>query len=245
MQSGAADHERGTVTDTTRRHGMGAGAQRRRGRGYGRRLTGILLSALFVVPLSALIFGLVYFAGMVRDYGNATPIQRADAIVVLTGGTARIADAIDLLERGHADRLLITGVHPDNTSRTLASFAPGRDDLFACCVDLGYLALNTVGNAKEARDWAQARGYRSLIVVTSAYHLPRSLTELRREMPQATLIPHAVVVDHLTIDDWWRDPHTARILLSEYGKYLLSIAQLRWRPSTTVDVGITKSRANG
>lgn len=188
--------------------------------------------------------GLFQFADSVRQYSTGPAAGRADAIVVLTGGAARISDAVDLLEEGHGARLLITGVHPDNTPNTLARFAPGREALFTCCVDLGYMALNTVGNAKEARNWARDRGYRSLIVVTSDYHLPRSLNELRREMPEAILIPHPVAAERLSVETWWRDPRTARLLLSEYAKYLMSLARLRWRPATTLDAGITTAVAN-
>ena len=47
-----------------------------------------------------------------------------------------------------------------------------------CCLDIGYLAQDTIGNAEETRAWAQAWGFRRIVVVTSNYHMPRSLLEL-------------------------------------------------------------------
>lgn len=231
------------MTDPTVPDGT-APSPRKYRRGYLRRLFGVCVAGLAGGVVLSFVIGLFSFAAEVSRYDAPPADLRADAIVALTGGTARIADAIGLLEKGTAQRLLITGVHPGNTSQTLASFAPGRDSLFACCVDLVYAALNTAGNAKETRDWAEGRGYQSLIVVTSSYHLPRSLNELRRELPEAELIPHAVVTGHLDLDAWWTDPVTARLLLSEYVKYLMSLFHLRLGPSTSFEYGFTTAIAN-
>jgi uncharacterized SAM-binding protein YcdF (DUF218 family) len=231
------------VREPTCRAGLpGRARRRRKGRTIG-RLTGVAFAGVLGAGGVAFLIGLVHFAGSIANFERPATVRNADGIVALTGGAARISDAMDLLELGHANRLLITGVHPRNTADTLASMAPGRDTLFSCCVDLGYTALNTVGNAKEARNWARDHGYNSLIVVTSSYHLPRSLNELRREMPEATLIPHPVISDNLPLDSWWRNPGTTKLLLSEYVKYLMSILRLRWRPSTTIETSLTTAVA--
>src|SRR5262249_26265695 len=49
---------------------------------------------------------------------------RADGIVVLTGGSSRVADAIELLSEGRGKRLLITGVHRATTSAEIKRLAP-------------------------------------------------------------------------------------------------------------------------
>src|SRR5271163_1424389 len=46
--------------------------------------------------------------------------QKADGIVVLTGGTSRVADALELLSSGRGKRLLITGVNPGTTTGDIA-----------------------------------------------------------------------------------------------------------------------------
>ena len=51
----------------------------------------------------------------------------ADAIVVLTGGQARVSEAVRLLEEGHANRLLISGVHPGTTREQLAVVTSSDD----------------------------------------------------------------------------------------------------------------------
>ena len=75
--------------------------------------------------------------------------RQADGIVVLTGGSSRVADAIELLSEGRGKRLLITGVHRGTTSAEIARLAPAYGRLINCCIDLDHSAVNTVGNALE------------------------------------------------------------------------------------------------
>ncbi len=154
--------------------------------------------------------------------------RSADGIVVLTGGTSRITDALELLAAGRGKRLLITGVNPGTTTADIAHQAAGFDHLLACCVDLDYSAVNTLGNAVEARRWATDRGFRSLIIVTSAYHMPRALAEIAHQLPDVALVPFPVVSDRLRVEPWWSNGATTRLVLSEYFKYLFAHVRMRF-----------------
>lgn len=151
----------------------------------------------------------------------------ADGIVVLTGGALRIADAMELLAAGRGKRLLISGVHPATKFAEIARLTPVNERLLDCCVDLDRSALNTVGNAVQTRRWAEAKGFRSLIVVTSNYHLPRSMAELSRQMPNVALTPFPVVTEKLRVESWWTSPTTLRIVVSEYLKYVLAHVRMQ------------------
>ena len=151
----------------------------------------------------------------------------ADGIVVLTGGASRIADAIELLAAGRGKRLLISGVHPTTSSSELARLSPAYGRWMTCCVDLGHAAVNTTGNAIETKHWVTDRGFRSVIVVTSNYHMPRTMAELRRRMPDVALVPFPVVTDKMRSEAWWSSAPTAKLLFSEYVKYI--VAQVRFR----------------
>ena len=150
--------------------------------------------------------------------------KRADAIVVLTGGSQRIAEAGRLLRLGRAGRLLISGVNRKTSKAAVMRLTKLQPDLFKCCVTLGYGAQNTRGNATETRDWQRTNKFSSLIVVTAAYHMPRSFAELSRRMPDVKLIPHPVVPKSFKAEPWWLHPTNARILASEYVKFLPSAA---------------------
>jgi uncharacterized SAM-binding protein YcdF (DUF218 family) len=188
----------------------------------------LLRAGLPVMTALALVLVVTGFVGFAERITKAAPPAdpRADAIVVLTGGSARIDGALQLLAERRASRLLISGVNPSVSSKDLARLVGGdlRDDL-DCCVDLGHDAIDTVGNAAEARSWVKERGFSSLIVVTSDYHMPRSMAELANAMPDVELIPFPVSNPQLRLADWWRDPPTLALLATEYGKYLFARAR--------------------
>lgn len=149
-------------------------------------------------------------------------LNQPDAIVALTGGGARLNAAVALFEHGVGKRLLISGVNSTTTKDELRTLAHGGRR-FDCCVDLGFAAANTHGNAAEAARWARHHHYRRLVIVTASYHMPRSLAEFSAEMPGITLEPWPVEPDGIDLRQWWRDPHTLKLLQTEYAKYLASL----------------------
>lgn len=175
--------------------------------------------------VSLVALGFVLFANAVMREPEVQNV-RADGIVVLTGGQDRIAEAARLLQDGRGQRLLISGVNQKTGRPSLLKISGLDEKIFTCCVDLGYAALNTVGNAEETRRWAEALGYDRLIVVTASYHMPRSLAELARVMPNIELVPHPVAPDGLKRKVWWLDVAATRLLASEYIKFLPAAARL-------------------
>lgn len=174
--------------------------------------------------LTVFIAGFLQFADTVASLQPpATP--KADAIVVLTGGFQRIDQAVDLLKLGAGKRLLISGVHPSTTRSQIRRNTQSSADLFKCCVDIGHAAIDTIGNATETSLWIRNRGYRTILVVTNNYHMPRSLLELRRARPETEFIAYPVVNSDLKTTNWLRNPLVLKAILLEYGKY--SVATLR------------------
>ncbi len=172
------------------------------------------------------LVGLFAFADRVRGYTPAEEPARADAIVALTGPSAeRINAAIRLLEQDKGERVLISGVNREVRRQELRALTPGSTRLFNCCVDLGFEAEDTIGNAQEIAAWADAKGYDSLIVVTSDYHMPRALTEIRAAAPGLELTPYAVETPSLDNSRWWRAAVTARRMTLEYMKYLAALGR--------------------
>jgi uncharacterized SAM-binding protein YcdF (DUF218 family) len=160
------------------------------------------------------------------DRERVEPAHAADGIAVLTGGMARIDEAMKLLAKGKAKRVLITGVNQATTKEQLKRLASQGGQYFACCVDIDKEALNTIDNATETAQWAALHRYGSIIVVTSNYHMPRALAELARAIPGVTLVPYPVVDNNVHLERWWTYPGTTRLLLSEYLKYLPALGRL-------------------
>ncbi len=173
--------------------------------------------------------GICGFVGFVSSLDRLEPrsLPRGDAIVALTGGVDRIPDAVGWLAQGRGERLLISGVSTQVSVDQLVQKAPRLKSWLTCCVDLDHQARNTVGNALETRRWALGKGYRSLVVVTSSYHMPRALLELRRHMPETEFIAAPVVTERLHGMQIWRDPPLLRILGQEYAKFVVAYARAR------------------
>lgn len=175
---------------------------------------------------AAACVGFVLFAGHIARTSPST-VEKADAVVALTGGAQRLAAAADLLSSGQARRLFITGVNHSTTRADIARTFPDIAAAMECCVDLDYEAANTIGNAFQTQRWMDQHGYRSLILVTSAYHMPRTMVEFAASMPDIRISPYPVVSDAVLLDEWWADPPTLRILAGEYAKFLFAWARRR------------------
>lgn len=170
--------------------------------------------------LYALGFG--FFVALVPAAADpASEMPHADAVVALTGGGERLGPAVALLEKGAGGRLLITGVNPATTKKQLRNLLKGSAR-YDCCADLGFEATDTKGNAREAASWARTHQFRSLIVVTTDLHMPRSLLEFEAEMPDVSLIPYAV--SSAQPDTLWSERLPS--LNGEFVKYIASTVRL-------------------
>ena len=183
-----------------------------------------VLAAVLVLALIWAV-GLVAFAQRIERSTPADEPPVADAVVALTGASdLRLEAAVRLLERGKGRRLLISGVNKEASRADLLAVTGAVKPIYDCCVDLGYAAADTIGNADEIAEWARGKGYDRLIVVTSDYHMPRTLHEFRSLMPNLSLTLWPVDPAGVDVTHWWRQPHTFLLLQREYVKYLASLA---------------------
>lgn len=162
-----------------------------------------LLASLMLIY----VLGYAAFVVLLPKPGAAA---RTDAIVVLTGGARRLERGIDLLERGQARRMLVSGV--ERTVRPVELATRYRTDpkLFDCCIDLGREAVDTRSNALETADWIDRHKFKSVRLVTSDWHMPRARFELGRQTDGLTVLTDAI-----------ESNPSFRILFLEYNKYIL------------------------
>ena len=196
--------------------------------------------AVFGIALAVAVAwcaGLVWFIEQIpRTVEN--PDAVTDAIVVLTGGAGRLGTGLDLLARGRAAKLFVSGVYRGVDVRELLRVSRQAPDELECCVLVGHSAADTEGNALETSRWMAAEGFASLRLVTASYHMPRSEAEFRRVMPGVRVVPHPVFPEHVRIDAWWRWPGTAALLAGEYTKFLVAVIASAWMigaPAGTAD----------
>ena len=103
---------------------------------------------------------------------------------------------------------------------------------FARCIDLDRSALNTFGNALETKRWARQHNFMSLIVVTSNWHMPRAMAELRHQLPDTTLISFPVISPKMKDQPWWSDFETVRLLFAEYLKFIFAHVRMHFDSDT-------------
>ena len=164
--------------------------------------------------------GLFAFASDIPRAVTA-PDEHTDAIVVLTGGSGRLGMGLKLLSERKAEKLFVSGVYRGLDVRRLLEMSQRSPTEMSCCIGIGY-AVDTIGNATETAAWMRENGFTSLRLVTSDYHMPRSLMEFREALPDIRLVPHPVFPEHVKRDRWWAWPGTAELIVGEYNKLLLA-----------------------
>jgi uncharacterized SAM-binding protein YcdF (DUF218 family) len=156
---------------------------------------------------------------------TADPTKETDAIVVLTGGRSRLEAGLDLLGAGRARMLFVSGVNPHVGRIELMRVAGHADDGNLARVVIGHDADNTLGNARETAGWMQQQGYRSLRLVTSWYHMRRSLLEFERAMPDTLILAEPVFAGRAEDETWSGWLEIALLMVGEYDKYLATLAR--------------------
>jgi uncharacterized SAM-binding protein YcdF (DUF218 family) len=181
---------------------------------------------VILILLAAWAAGLLAFANRVANSTPPPDPPQADAIVALTGASMiRLEAAEALLEEGLGQRLFISGVNRAATRKQVRASLNTASRAFDCCVDLGFQAENTLGNARETAPWVAHHHYHTLIVVTADYHMPRALLELKAAMPGVALYPFPVATEAVDARRWWAAPDDARRMVLEYCKYLVILVR--------------------
>lgn len=180
-------------------------------------LYGLRCLMVLIIGGSLWSIGLVLFTRLIPSLPLDTT-SSTEGIVIFTGGETRLKVALDLFEQKKGDYLLISGVNPDSKFSKLVDQMP-----FRLRITLGYDALDTIGNAEETAAWVKKYNIKTLRLITSNYHMPRSLFELRHVLPHVQILPHPVVRENFLSHNWWVDGPTLRIVMHEYNKYLFSL----------------------
>ena len=169
---------------------------------------------LFRLLALALIFYAIGFALFAMLLPGPAGDERTDAIVVLTGGSGRLDRGFDLVQRGLAGKMLISGVAPTVRPQELAAAYHVEPRLFACCITLGREAFDTRSNADEVSRWLQRWHSRSIRLVTNDIHMRRARFEIEKRVgADVTIVSDAVPTES-----------DLRQVFIEYDKYLLGRA---------------------
>ena len=159
-------------------------------------------------------------------------------IVILTGGTNRIKDGLNIIENfGKSNKnnykILVSGTGMGFTKNSLKKkLGPNfNPQLIQCCIDLDSVSKNTFTNARETFKWANKYNIKEFILITSNYHMPRSILEFKNVMPNLKIFTYAITPEKHDIKNWLSSYQTFGLVLTEYCKYI--VASLRIKLFTT------------
>lgn len=175
------------------------------------------LCALFVLILCVIVVLFIDFS-----YQTFSMRQRqvnTDAIVVLAGGRGRIEEGIKLYRAHRARWLFLVGVDPSVRKKDLfreKSGERGGEDVL-----LENVSRNTLENAIHARDLITRKDVRSVLLITSRYHMMRSILLFNSVLPKDVAVyPYPVDSRNLK-EEWWAHEGSFRLLFGEFYKYFL------------------------
>ena len=179
---------------------------------------------LILLSLVCWVIGLYLFSQKIsRTTQNISlTTQKYEALIVLTGGQDRINTAFDLFEKGYAHRLFISGVTSPKALQSRILDNPKINSKADCCITLDEKAETTIGNAIESSKWVKENHISSVLLVTSNYHMPRSLMEFKRQIPTLNVTPYAIDAHNVVLDHWWEKQGTRRLIVMEYNKFLIT-----------------------
>ena len=179
-----------------------------------------LLNIFFIPALMLCIIwgiGWLWFASMIYLTPNQDKSEKTQAIIVLTGGSGRISDGLDLLQAKAAPKLFISGVSEGVTIDDIIEQWETPKATPPCCISLGYKSKDTISNAIEVKEWVSTNKISNFTLVTSSYHMPRAKLEIQTAMPDKEIIFTPVISRTLKNNHW----QFIKITFSEYNKYLV------------------------
>ena len=176
------------------------------------------MKKIIIVTLFAFWFGgFCIFAYKINNF--TTDIQvNTDAIIVLTGGRNRISEAAKLYNADLAKHMFISGVAKDITLENIQNTQHIKIKE-SKTVEIGYNAANTVENANETKEWVRKNNINSIRLVTSNYHIFRSLIEFRKHLSDTKILLHPVYSEYIE-KKWWTSWQTFSLIFKEYNKFI-------------------------
>ncbi len=175
------------------------------------------LKYLFGIIVLTVVIGFIYFF---YDFTNKmhvefSNIKAIDAVVVLAGDVGRIQKAINVFTEMRAQYLLISGV---GKKFQIEKYAPNQKKNPNVIIE--NTSTSTVENAIECEKLLRQFSVRNILLVTSDYHMYRSLYIFKKILPKdLTIYPYSVENVRFSMDSWYSNLMNFIIVFKEFIKY--------------------------
>ena len=158
-----------------------------------------------------------------------TPINISSKIVILTGGTNRIKEGFEVIDKLEKKsianlKILVSGTGKGFTKLSLQEQLNVNFDLrlIECCVKLDSVSQDTYSNATETSKWVSENNIEEILLITSNYHIPRSILEFRNKMPNLKILFYPIKPKQHQINKWLKSFETFSLVFIEYCKYIIA-----------------------
>ena len=197
-----------------------------------------MAAAALVAPLLVVLVFYTSFVWIVAEpLRLAAPPRPADAIVVFAGGVGesgqagggyqeRLQRAVELYRDGFAPRIILSSgfVWAFKEAEVMRGIAIDNG-IPESAIVLETKAANTHENVTYTREILDRAGWRSILLVSSPYHMRRALMTWRKAAPEVTVIPepvtqsqfyfhergasmaqiHGILQEYAAIVEYWRN----------------------------------------
>jgi len=165
-----------------------------------------------------LIALLVLYIDFAKDAGRyKADNNKADTIVVLTGGLGRVDKGFELFAEGKAEYLILAGVAKDATLESIffkRDVVKDKENII-----LEKSSTSTYENAVEIEKIIKNKNINSIILITSFYHMKRAVYIFSRILPAETILYiYPVTTPNFDEKMWWRGSGTI-LLAGEFFKF--------------------------
>ena len=184
---------------------------------------------IFSILISIILVGFIWwiiflFNILPKNYYSKTfPDSSYDTgIVVLTGGKMRIERGMEILQKGYAEKMFISGVFMPSEIETKFRIEKSKKDLLDCCINFGAKAKNTIENAVEVNQWLSDNSeIIKIILITSYYHLPRSILMFEKKIDRNLEVFPVPAVEKVNLLE--QPIFNIKLITSEYFKVIYTL----------------------
>ena len=168
-----------------------------------------------------LILGFFYFLDSIK-YNNIVVNKNIDSIAILTGGKGRISLGLKLFIEHSNIKLIISGVDKKVSVNSVLPAKLHKNN----SIYIDQVSESTFENALVITDWVKKNKLYNVYVITSYYHMPRSMLLLNNLTEEVNYYSYPVKREKSKNSNFLQETLFNLFLMQEYIKYLLSLVIL-------------------
>ena len=172
---------------------------------------------IFSIIILILIYSFVIFFEKIQ-YNQSNFNYQTDGIAVLTGGKGRINLGLELFSSNRNLQLIISGVDKKVSDKSI--IPEGLNNKSNITIDKD--SESTYQNAKVINKWASEYKLQNITIITSYYHMPRSMMLIQSLTPNINFYAYPVEKKIFNKVSFKENILYYSFLTEEYIKYVVS-----------------------